>query len=99
LTRTERIALLDKNTHRSLAVSIQAELLNLNRSGLYYKPKPVTEAELELRKRIDEIYTKWPFYGSRRITAVLNREGRLVKRKAVQGLMRKLGIAGICPGP
>lgn len=99
MTRTERIALLDRNTHRGLAVSIQAELLSLNRSGLYYKPKPVTEAELELRKRIDEIYTKWPFYGSRRITAVLNREGRLVNRKAVQGLMRELGIAGICPGP
>jgi putative transposase len=52
-----------------------------------------------LKHRIDEIYTRYPFYGSRRITAQLRREGQDVNRKAVQRHMREIGIAGICPGP
>jgi putative transposase len=52
-----------------------------------------------LKHRIDAIYTQRPFYGSRRITAQLRREGEEVNRKAVQRHMREMGIAGICPGP
>ena len=54
---------------------------------------------MALKHRIDEIYTKWPLYGSRRITAELCREGLVVNRKAIQGHMRDMGIAGVCPGP
>lgn len=54
---------------------------------------------MALKHRIDEIYTECPFYGSRRITAQLRREGKYVNRKAVQRHMREMGIAGICPGP
>ena len=74
-------------------------MLGLNRSGLYYKPVPPSPEELALKHRIDEIYTAHPFYGSRRITAQLRREGHLVNRKAVQRHMQEMGIAGICPGP
>lgn len=77
----------------------QAELLQLNRSSLYYKPRTPSDEELALKRRIDEIYTECPFYGSRRITAVLQREGHLVNRKAVQRHMHEMGIAGVCPGP
>lgn len=84
---------------RELPLYVQAELLGMNRSGLYYQPVPITEAELALRHRIDEIYTKWPFYGSRRITAILNREGYSINRKAVQRHMRELGLYAIYPGP
>jgi putative transposase len=52
-----------------------------------------------LKHRIDAIYTQYPFYGSRRITAQLRREGREVNRKAVQRHMRQMGIAAIHPGP
>lgn len=45
------------------------------------------------------IYTAYPFYGSRRITAQLRREGMAVNRKAVQRHIREMGIAGICPHP
>ncbi len=55
--------------------------------------------ELLLMKRIDEIYTEWPFYGSRKIAIQLKKEGHTVNRKRVQGLMRKMGLAGIQPGP
>jgi putative transposase len=52
-----------------------------------------------LKHRIDEIYTSYPFYGSRRITVHLQREGRIINRKTVQRHMREMGIVGIHPGP
>lgn len=54
---------------------------------------------MALTHRIDELYTAYPFYGSRRIAAQLRREGREANRKAVQRHMREMGIAGIAPGP
>jgi putative transposase len=54
--------------------------------------------EVALKHRIDEVYTAHPFYGSRRITVILNQEGRRINRKAVQRHMREMCIAGICPG-
>lgn len=82
-----------------LPLSVQAELLSLSRASLYYQPVLLSAAEVALKHRIDEIYTAYPFYGSRRITAQLRREGRTVNRKAIQRHMREMGIAGICPGP
>lgn len=55
--------------------------------------------EIAIKHRIDEIYTEHPYYGSRRITAQLRREGFEINRKAVQRHMREMGIVGICPGP
>lgn len=72
---------------------LQAELLSLNRSGLYYQPVPPSPEEVALKHRIDELYTAHPFYGSRKIAALLE-----VNRKAIQRHMREMGIAGICPG-
>jgi putative transposase len=73
----------------------QAELLSLNRSGLYYvavPPSPEAAAgALWAKRRIDEIYTHWPFYGVRRITAQLRREGVLINHKAVEHQMREMG--------
>ena len=54
--------------------------------------------EVALRHRIDEIYTRWPFYGSRRIAAVLQRDGFSVGRARVQTAMREMGIERIHPG-
>ncbi|KYC67643.1 hypothetical protein B4099_2133 [Heyndrickxia coagulans] len=51
-----------------LPITSQAELLSLNRSSLYYKPVGPSPEEVSIKHRIDEIYTKYPFFGSRRIT-------------------------------
>ncbi len=72
----------------------QCDLLSLNRSGLYYQPLPVSAEELALRRRLDELYTAHPFYGSRKLAFLLQ-----INRKAAQRLMRTMGIAGVCPGP
>ena len=82
-----------------ISISTQAELLGLSRSSLYYSPLPLSPDEVRLKHRIDRIYTESPFYGSRKITAVLQREGFAVNRKAVQGHMRAMGIEAIHPRP
>ncbi len=82
-----------------LPISQQAELLTLNRTSLYYKPVGPSEQEVQLRRRIDEIYTERPVSGSRYITAILRREGWIIDRKRVSRRMREMGIAGVCPGP
>jgi putative transposase len=79
-------------------VSTQADLLSLNRSSLYYQPLPPSAEELWIKRRIDEIYTACPFYGTRKITVELNKE-MLINRKAVQRHMREMGLSAICPGP
>ncbi|WP_040622664.1 IS3 family transposase, partial [Rhodovulum sp. PH10] len=55
--------------------------------------------DLALMRRLDELFTTWPFYGSRRLTATLRAEGWLVNRKRVQRLMRLMGIAALGPKP
>jgi putative transposase len=81
-----------------MPVTVQTEMLGLNRTSLYYQPIPPSEKEVATKHQIDEIYTQYPFYGSRRITVVLRRE-MVINRKTVQRYMREMGIAGICPGP
>jgi putative transposase len=77
----------------------QADLLSLNRSSLYYQPVSPSTDELAIKHRIDELDTKWPFYGVRRVTAQLRREGLLINHKAVERHMREMGLAGVAPGP
>lgn len=98
MSRDERAGLIERE-ERELPLSIQAELLEISRASLYYHPVAVRPEEVALKHRIDEIYTQWPFYGSRKVTALLQREGQAVNRKAVQRHMREMGIAGITPGP
>jgi putative transposase len=97
LGRSERLALLER-PESDLSLTTQCDLLSLNRSSLYYQPVPPSADDLAVQRRIDELYTAHPFYGSRKITAVLKTE-RCINRKAVQHHMRLMGIAGICPGP
>jgi putative transposase len=54
---------------------------------------------LRLMRLIDEQYLKAPFYGSRRMTAVLQRRGEAVNRKRVRRLMALMGLEGLHPGP
>ena len=82
-----------------LPLSLQAELLGVSRASLYYQAKLPTAQEVSIKHRIDEIYTEYPFFGSRRIAVQLCLEGMTVNRKAVQRHMREMGIAGLCPGP
>ncbi len=82
-----------------LSVKRQAELLELSRSNVYYRPRPVSEWDLKLMRRIDELHLEAPFYGARKIAAQLRREGHEVGRKHVATLMRQMGIEALYRKP
>jgi len=87
--------LLIENQNKMIPVGRQAELLGIARSRIYYQPR-VDPYNLELMHLIDEVYTKTPFYGSRRIRETLKRKGYFLNRKRIQRLM---GIEAIYPKP
>ncbi len=87
------------NREHKLPVVRQCELLGLARSTAYYEPLPVSETDLTLMRRIDELHMKWPFLGSRRLRDLLQKEGFPVGRKHVAALMRKMGIAALYRKP
>src|SRR5215472_13686662 len=83
----------------ALSIRRQCALLGIARSGLYRPPVPANDNDLALMRRIDELFTTWPFLGSRRVAAILRAEGHGINRKRVQRLMRKMGIAALGPKP
>jgi putative transposase len=85
--------------HPRLSVRRQCELMGLSRSSVYYQPACETAENLHLMRRMDEQYLKTPFYGSRRMTVWLNRQGCAGNRKRVQRLMRLMGLEAIYPRP
>ncbi|HTU90593.1 MAG TPA: IS3 family transposase [Gemmataceae bacterium] len=82
--------------HAELSVRRQCELLGLNRSSLYDEPAGEMADKLRLMRRIDARYTARPYYGSRRMTVWLRRQGEEVNRKRVQRLM---GLVAVYPKP
>lgn len=81
-----------------LSLRKQSKLLDLNLSVFYYKPT-ISGLDLTLMNQIDKIYTDYPFYGSRRITALLKQSGFMINRKRIQKLMRIMGIEALYPKP
>jgi putative transposase len=77
----------------------QAELLELSRASVYYTPRPLSERDLRLMRRIDELHLQWPFYGSRKLARELQKEGQDVGRRHVTTLMHRMGIEAIYRKP
>src|SRR5206468_2661384 len=75
----------------------QCELMSISRSGFYYEPVPESQKNLALMRRLDELHLEYPVYGSRRLTALLQREGRLVNRKRVKRLLELMGVEVMYP--
>ena len=82
-----------------LSVTRQCQLLAVPRSSAYARAQPVSSVDLALMRLLDELYLKWPFYGSRRLCATLQHQGHRVNRKRVRRLMRKMGLRAIYPKP
>ena len=83
----------------NLSVLRQAEALGVSRSAVYYKPRPMSAADLQIMRRIDELHLDYPFAGSRMLRDFLNREGFSIGRRHVASLMRRMGIAAIYRRP
>jgi putative transposase len=85
--------------HPEIPVGRQCELLGISRSACYYQPCGEGEYNELLMRLIDEEYTRPPFYGSRRLTAWLKRQGHKVNLKRIRRLMKIMGIEAIYQKP
>jgi putative transposase len=85
--------------HAVLSIRRQCQLVGLSRATYYLVAAEESAENLDLMRRIDEQYTACPFYGSRRITRWLARNGHEVNRKRVQRLLRLMGLEAIHPKP
>jgi putative transposase len=85
-------------TH-ALPLARQAKALGISRGSLYYRPRPVSDTDLALMRRIDELHLDYPFAGARMLQGLLRGEGHRVGRLHVSTLMKRMGIAAIYRRP
>jgi putative transposase len=78
-----------------LSIMRQAQLLELSRSAVYYRPQPTSAADLALMRRIDALHLEHPFAGARMLRDLLRQDGYAVGRKHVATLMRRMGIEAL----
>jgi putative transposase len=82
-----------------LPLTRQAAVLKLSRSSLYYRPRPVTPADLAVMRRIDELHLDYPFAGSRMLRDLLRGEGVEIGRQRVATMMKRMGIEALYRRP
>jgi len=85
--------------HPKLSISQQCKLVSFSRSAYYYTPVRIDVGTLEIMKEIDRVFTTYPFFESRQITAYLRRGGTVVRRHRVRRLMAKMGLEAIYKRP
>ena len=85
--------------HPGLSIRRQCALLHLNRSSYYQVSQGESAENLQIMKRIDEIYLQHPYYGSRRMQYVLAKDGICVGRHRIRRLMRLIGLQAIYQQP
>ena len=83
----------------NLSITRQARALGMSRGSVYYLPRPVSETDLALMRRIDELHLDYPFAGSRMLQGLLLGEGYKVGRVKVRNLMKRMGIEAIYRRP
>jgi len=98
MSASARLSLVDR-ADPVLSIVAQCQMLKVSRSTLYYRPAPVSADDLAVMRRLDEVYLATPFYGSRRMLAVLRLEGWSINRKRVRRLMRIMGLEAIYQKP
>ena len=85
-------------TH-ALPITRQTAALGISRSGLYYTPRPVAEADLALMRRIDAVHLEMPWWGARGLRRVLQHECPGVGRRRFRTGMRRMGLTALVPQP
>ena len=89
--------MIDRN--HKLSLTGQAKALKISRGSLYYTPRPVSDRDLALMRRIDELHLNYPFAGSRMLQGLLLGEGYKVGRLHIRTLMKRMGIEAIYRRP
>ena len=82
-----------------LSISRQAKSLGTSRGNIYTLPRPTSDVDLALMRRMDELHLEHPFAGSRMLTGLLKAEGHKAGRLHVSALMKKMGIEALYRRP
>jgi putative transposase len=82
-----------------LPIKQQAEVLGISRSTVYYEPRPISDEDLWLMRRLDELHLNYPFAGSRMLRGLLWQQGLEVGRRHIKTLMKRMGIEAIYRKP
>ncbi|MBP7493427.1 MAG: IS3 family transposase [Rhodoferax sp.] len=93
----ERKAMIDRDDR--LSVTRQAQLLGISRGSVYYLPRPVSDSDLALMRRLDELHLEHPFMGARMLRDQLARQGIHAGRRHIGTLMQRMGITALAPQP
>nr|MDA3834282.1 IS3 family transposase [Spirochaetales bacterium] len=93
----ERKTLIARNP--PLPISKQAKAVGISRGSAYYLPRPVSDYDQDLMKRIDRLHLDYPFAGSRMLRDLLKQEGYRIGRKHVASLMKRMGIEALYRKP
>src|ERR1700692_1787666 len=82
-----------------LSITKQAEVLRISRGSVYYLPRPVTSADLEIMQRLDRLQLEYPFAGSRMLRGLLALQGYKIGRRHVKTLMKRMGLEALYRRP
>src|SRR5664279_922974 len=82
-----------------LPITRQAAIVNISRGSVYYEAQPISDADLKLMRRIDELHLELPFAGARMLRDLMRAEGFAVGRKHMTTLMRRMGITALYRKP
>ena len=82
-----------------LPIIKQAEVLRISRGSVYYLPRPVSEADLAIMRRLDRLHLEFPFAGARMLQGLLSADGCKIGRRHVKTLMRRMGIEALYRRP
>src|SRR6202165_141130 len=93
----ERKAMIDRK--HDLPITQQAEVLRISRRSVYYLPRPVSQTDLAIMRRLDRLHLEFPFAGARMLRGLLSAEGCQIGRRHVKTLMRRMGIEALYRRP
>lgn len=85
--------------HPELSVRTQSKLLKVNRNRLNPRGVRISQEDKLIMRDLDQIYTKWPFYGQRKLLRELCKLGWKIGRKRTRRLMKVMGIEALAPKP
>jgi len=87
------------HANKDFSIREQCNILGINRSGLYYEPRHLSEETLKIMRLLDEEHTKHPFYGVPKMTEFLKRQGYAIGRDRTRTLLRSMGLEAVYPKP
>ncbi len=88
-----------ENSEKPLPLSTVAELLDVNRTSVYYAPKEPSDFEIMVKHKIDAIHTESPSWGSRQLSKTLQKQGVKIGRLKTRKYMQEMSIEAIYPKP